>query len=189
MLPARILGRGVGHEQREQGQTEEHLSCHTICLGSFRVVYHARRNRTVRHTLSTCGSANFCSMASEVGVMDNPPTRAVRFARHLGCHALGRLNDFVQRDDRIVAGQRHVAQTSALLAAMTFFPRQGTSTRFATGSQISPSMFCSAIEAAATACVRVPLARVTSAAAAMLEQHHPPPGNRPLLPQMSSASR
>ena len=42
-----------------------------------------------------------------------------------------------------------LAQLTALLAPSTLRPRQGTSTRLATGSQISPSMFCKAIEAAA----------------------------------------
>ena len=59
------------------------------------------------------------------------------------------------------------AQERALLAAITFLPRQGTSTRLATGSQMRPSMLWNAMEAAATDCARVPPASVTSAAAAM----------------------
>ena len=59
------------------------------------------------------------------------------------------------------------AQASALVAAITFLPRQGTSTLFATGSQIIPSVFWSAIDAASTACLVVPSAKVTSAAAAI----------------------
>ncbi len=62
-----------------------------------------------------------------------------------------------------------LAQASALLAASTFLPRQGTSTRFATGSQIMPRMFCSARDAAATACPVLPFASVTNAAAAIPE--------------------
>ena len=43
-----------------------------------------------------------------------------------------------------------LAQDRAWLAASTFLPKQGTSTRFATGSQIIPRIFCRAIEAALT---------------------------------------
>ena len=56
-----------------------------------------------------------------------------------------------------------------MLAASTLRPRQGTSTRLATGSQIRPSMFCRAIEAAARPCSGVPPAISTRAAAAMPE--------------------
>ncbi len=57
------------------------------------------------------------------------------------------------------------AQERALLAAITFLPRQGTSTLFATGSQIKPSIFCNAIDAADVACSAVPFIIVISAAA------------------------
>ena len=59
------------------------------------------------------------------------------------------------------------AQLRALLAAITFLPRQGTSTLLATGSQIIPRIFCSAMDAAFIACQVVPFANATSAAAAM----------------------
>jgi hypothetical protein len=65
------------------------------------------------------------------------------------------------------------AQDKAFAAAMTFLPRQGASTRFAIGSQISPIMLCMAIEAAATDCASVPPASVTSAAAAMADAEPP----------------
>ena len=60
-----------------------------------------------------------------------------------------------------------LAHDTALLAAMTFLPRHGISTRAATGSQMRPSMLCSAMLAAPVACVSVPPASVTRAAAAI----------------------
>ena len=66
-----------------------------------------------------------------------------------------------------------VAQARALAAAITFLPRQGTSTRFATGSQISPIMLCSASDAAVSACSREPPARVTMPAAAIAAAEPP----------------
>ena len=60
-----------------------------------------------------------------------------------------------------------LAQQTALAAAITFFPRQGASTRLAIGSQIKPIMLCMAIEAAATVSGSVPPAILTSAAAAI----------------------
>ena len=65
------------------------------------------------------------------------------------------------------------AHDNALLAASTFLPRHGTSTRPATGSQIRPSMLCSAMDEAATDCASVPPASVTSAAAAMAAAEPP----------------
>ena len=52
-----------------------------------------------------------------------------------------------------------------MAAAIAFLPRQGASTRLAIGSQIIPRLDCKAMEAAATACSRLPPARVTRPAA------------------------
>ena len=65
------------------------------------------------------------------------------------------------------------AQASALAAAITFFPRQGTSTRFATGSQIRPIMLCIASDAAVSDWASVPSASVTIAAAAIAAAEPP----------------
>ncbi len=59
-------------------------------------------------------------------------------------------------------------QERALVAAMTFLPRQGASTRFARVSQVMPKEFCRAWEAALSCCSRLPPASPVMAAAAML---------------------
>ena len=113
-------------------------------------------------------------MASEVGVMDNPPKVVQRSSRGICAEtrlavAMTSSNGMTwSKPDRAM-----FAQESALAAAMTFFPRHGASTRLAMGSQIKPIMLCMAMEAAAQACRVSPPDRVTSAAAAM-EAAEPP---------------
>mmetsp|Transcript_45987 Transcript_45987/g.73972 ORF Transcript_45987/g.73972 Transcript_45987/m.73972 type:complete len:213 (+) Transcript_45987:25-663(+) len=53
------------------------------------------------------------------------------------------------------------------VAAMTFLPRQGASTRLAMGSQVIPNEFCNASDAAPRACFVSPPAMVVIAAAAI----------------------
>ena len=71
------------------------------------------------------------------------------------------------------------AQETAFVAAITFLPRHGASTLFPMGSQINPSTFCKANEAAERDCAKLPLAIPTNAAAAIPEPEphsaiHPP---------------
>ena len=62
-----------------------------------------------------------------------------------------------------------LAQATALKPHMMFLPRQGTSTRFATGSQARPVMFWRAIEAASRHWATVPPSMSATPAAAMPE--------------------
>ena len=82
------------------------------------------------------------SIALEVGVTDNPP-RAVH--RSSWGMLLPTLSIVSITSSNGMTGSKPasamLAQAKALLAAITFLPRHGTSTLFATGSQIIPRVF------------------------------------------------
>src|SRR5512141_651605 len=112
--------------------------------------------------------ANRCSIALEVGVLESPPSAVQRNSRGI-CPPTRWAVSITSSSGMTgsTSANAMFAQASALLAAITFLPRHGTSTRAATGSQTKPIMLWNAIEAAATDCVNVPPAIFTSAAAAM----------------------
>ena len=107
-------------------------------------------------------------MALLVGVIARPPRAVQRSSRGI-CSETVRAEATTSSNGITSAkpAKAMLAQARALVAAITFLPRHGTSTRLATGSQIRPSMLCSAMEAAASDCSRVPSARVTRPAAAI----------------------
>ncbi len=73
-------------------------------------------------------------------------------ARHFRGNIFCGPNDFIERNKRVEIARAMLAQQSALLAAMTFLPKHGASTRLAIGSQIKPNMDWKAREDAANDC-------------------------------------
>mmetsp|Transcript_23424 Transcript_23424/g.68426 ORF Transcript_23424/g.68426 Transcript_23424/m.68426 type:complete len:243 (-) Transcript_23424:1071-1799(-) len=141
---------------------------------------------------------------SPVGVVAKPPRPVHRSSRGicLPTLSIARITSS-SGTTAVKSDNAMLAQERALLAASTFLPRHGASTRLPMGSQVMPKAFCSARDAAARACSFDPPARLTMAAAAMLEPAphsamHPPTSaakvasrwmNTPISPATKNASQ
>lgn len=89
---------------------------------------------------------------NDVGVTASPPSEVQRCSRGMrSATALAASTTSSNGMSGSKPASAMLAQARALLAAMTFLPRHGASTRLAMGSQMRPSMLCSAMEAAARA--------------------------------------
>ena len=74
--------------------------------------------------------------------------RTAKFQRQFKADVVHGFDGLIQRDYIIVPRQRHVALDMAFDPPIIFLPRQGTSTRLATGSHARPVTFWRAIDAA-----------------------------------------
>ena len=92
------------------------------------------------------------SISSEVGVIAKPPSEVQRCSRGMvvATFLAASITSSSGMSGSKLARAMFVKE-SALLAAMTFLPRHGASTRFAMGSQMRPSMLWKAMEAAVMA--------------------------------------